>query len=162
MTSLRASDVGSLVACVLVCEGVGLASGLVTARRIPTWYAGLAKPSFNPPSSVFGPVWTLLYLLMGVALFLVLRLGFARSGVGLAVALFALQLALNAAWTLVFFGARSLGGGLAVIVALLVAIAATIAAFLPLSQLAGWLLVPYLGWVAFATVLNAALWRLNR
>lgn len=122
-----------------------------------TWYPTLSKPAFTPPSWLFGPVWTTLYLLMGIALFLVWRRG-SRG----ALAVFAVQLALNAAWTVVFFGMRWPAGGLAVILALLVAIAATVVAFVRADRRAAVLLVPHLLWVGFAAPLNYELWRLNR
>jgi tryptophan-rich sensory protein len=124
------------------------------------WYAGLEKPSFNPPNWVFGPVWTLLYLLMGVSAWLVWRRrGF--SGARFALGVFLLQLALNAAWTPVFFGAHMPGVALVVILAMWAAILATMLAVRPHSVLAAALLAPYLLWVSFASVLNFELWRLN-
>lgn len=136
-----------------------------TARAIPTWYRTLDKPSWNPPDRVFGPVWTTLYGLMGVALVLVRREG--REG-GMeparterAQAVFGLQLALNLAWSLVFFGNRSLRGGLVVIALLWVAIVATIAEFRRIKPAAALLLVPYLAWVSFASFLNAEITRRN-
>jgi len=139
--------------------GVGGASGAVTRDAIGGWYATLAKPSFQPPSWVFGPVWSVLYVLMGVALFLVWRAD--RHGRDRAVALWATQLALNAAWSLIFFGRRAIGPALAEILVLWVAVAATVVAFHRQDRTAGRLLVPYLGWVSFATLLNASIWRLN-
>lgn len=122
------------------------------------WYAGLNKPAFNPPSWIFGPVWTLLYLMMGVSAWLLWRrAGFASA----AIKLWLLQLALNAAWTPVFFGAQEMGWALVVIIAMWAAILATIVAALRVSKPAALLLVPYLLWVSFATVLNATLWHLN-
>lgn len=121
------------------------------------WYQGLHKPAWNPPAWLFAPVWTCLYLGMAVAAWLVWRKGGPRSALGL----YLVQLALNAAWTPVFFGAHQLGAGLAVILALWVAIALTLRAFWRVSRPAGLLLAPYLAWVSFATCLNFALWRLN-
>jgi translocator protein len=161
MTKVAAYDVVRLVVCVLICEGAGLLGSIATMPQIPLWYASLVKPSFSPPSWLFGPVWTGLYFLMGVALFLVWRLGIARGGVRTAIILFAVQLALNVLWSFVFFGRQSPLGGLVVIVALWVAIVATIASFWRLSTAAAILLVPYLLWVSFAAVLNAAILRLN-
>ena len=122
------------------------------------WYAGLTKPAFNPPSWVFGPVWTLLYLMMGVSAWLLWRrAGFASAAIKLWLA----QLALNATWTPVFFGAHEMGWALVVIIAMWAAILATIVAAWRVSKPAALLLAPYLLWVSFATVLNAALWHLN-
>jgi translocator protein len=125
------------------------------------WYAQLDKPSWNPPGWIFGPVWTALYAMMGVAAWLVWRRsGFA--GAPVALALFGAQLVLNAMWSWLFFGLHRPALALVDIVALGLAIAATIVAFWQHSRPAALLLVPYLGWVGFATALNLTLWRLNR
>jgi len=121
------------------------------------WYASLNKPSFNPPGWVFGPVWTALYAMMGVSAWLVWRQG---NGVR-PLAPWLLQLGLNAAWTPVFFGLHRMDIALVIIIAMWLAILATILAFRKRSRPAALLLVPYLLWVSFATVLNAALWQLN-
>lgn len=124
------------------------------------WYASLAKPSWNPPSWVFGPVWTTLYTLMAVAAWLVWQRG--EGGVRRrALGLYLGQLVLNAAWTPLFFGLHLLGVALVEMLLLWVAIVATIAAFHRVHRLAAWLLVPYLAWVSFAAFLNFTLWRLN-
>jgi tryptophan-rich sensory protein len=124
------------------------------------WYAALRKPSWNPPGWVFGPVWSALYTMMAVAVWLVWkRGGFVAQRRPLA--LFLAQLFLNAAWTPLFFGLHRPGIALVEIVLLWLAIAATLAAFRPVSRVAVWLLAPYLVWVSFATMLNLALWRLN-
>jgi len=124
------------------------------------WFASLHKPAWNPPGWIFGPVWSVLYTMMAVAAWLVWqRGGFAAQRRPLA--LFLAQLVLNAAWTPLFFGLHRPGLALAVIILLWLAIAATLLSFRPVSRAAAWLLVPYLAWVSFATVLNGALWRLN-
>jgi benzodiazapine receptor len=153
--SLR--DVPALLVSIVVCELAGIVPSFLTANDVATWYTTLQKPGFTPPSWLFGPVWTTLYLLMGIALYLVWRRGDNRF----ALAIFAVQLVLNAGWTLVFFGMRWPAGGLAVILALLVAIVATMVAFVRIDRRAAILLVPYLCWVGFATLLNYELWRLN-
>lgn len=150
----------ALVASILVCELAGIVPSLLTADAVATWYPTLAKPAFTPPSWLFGPVWTTLYLLMGVALYLVWRSDDGRTR-QVALALFGAQLVLNAAWTMVFFGAQAIFGGLAVIVVLLATILATIGAFAQIDRRAAALLVPYLLWVGFATALNLQIWRLN-
>jgi tryptophan-rich sensory protein len=122
------------------------------------WYAELNKPAWNPPSWVFGPVWTLLYLLMATAAWRVWRCIGLRSR---PVALYFVQLALNAAWTPVFFGARAIGTALIVLLVLFAAIVATLDAFRRVDRAAAWLLAPYLAWSGFATFLNFTLWRLN-
>ena len=124
------------------------------------WYATLKKPSWNPPDWIFGPVWSALYTMMAVAAWLVWkRGGFAAQRRPLT--LFLVQLALNALWTPLFFGLHRPGLAFVEIVMLWLAIAATLAAFRPVSRPAAWLLVPYLAWVSFAAVLNFTLWRLN-
>ena len=146
---------------VLGCELVGIAGALTTATGDSSWYAGLAKPPFNPPSWLFGPVWTVLYALMGIAAFLVWRAGTDRPEVPRALGLFVAQLILNGIWTPVFFGAESIVGGAIVIVALLIVLVLTVRAFFGINRTAGWLLVPYLLWVAFATLLTLSIWVLN-
>jgi benzodiazapine receptor len=140
--------------------GVAAIGGLVTVQAIPTWYRTLAKPSWNPPDALFGPVWTVLYLMMGAALIVARRAApdrTARLG-----SVFGLQLALNLAWSLVFVGRRDTQAGLVVIGLLWIAIVATIAEFSRARRLAAALLLPYLAWVSFATLLNAEIWQLNR
>jgi benzodiazapine receptor len=125
------------------------------------WYRELQKPWWNPPGDIFAPVWTMLYALMGVAVWIVWkRAGFA--GAGLALTLFILQLVLNGAWTWIFFGLHRPGAALIEIIILWIAILATLISFWQKSAAAGWLLVPYLAWVSFATALTFAIWRLNR
>lgn len=149
-----------LVASLLIPLAVGSLAGFATASSVTTWYATLAKPAFNPPSWVFGPVWTTLYLMMGVSLFLVWR-GDPTPERNRALSLFGLQLALNFAWSFLFFAAERPDLALADILLLDVAIFATIHAFRALSRMAAALLVPYLLWCLFATVLNGAIWTLN-
>jgi benzodiazapine receptor len=154
-------EIGLTLLFILVCQLAGAIGSLATQASLSTWYEALAKPSFNPPSWVFAPVWTTLYTLMGIAAYLVWRRGWHRQDVKRALGVFAVQLVLNAAWSLVFFGLQAPLGGLVVIVLLLAAIVLTMRAFFPLSRTAGWLLVPYVLWVAFATVLNGSIWLLN-
>jgi tryptophan-rich sensory protein len=157
----KARDRGSWVSLALwlaIVAAVALLGSSVTLPKIPTWYAGLTKPSFTPPNAVFGPVWTILYILMAVAVW---RIGSADPRRRRAVALFSVQLVLNAIWSPVFFGLEMPRLGLFVIVMLLVILAATVAAFWRLDRLAGMLLVPYLVWVCYATALNTAIVALN-
>ena len=158
--------VGNVVRLVAAC-GVSLSAGLigslaVTDRGFMSWYAAIEKPGFTPPSWVFGPVWTILYLLMGVAAFLVWRRGLDRRVARVALVWFLVQLVLNASWTPVFFGLHRIGLALLVILLLWAAIVVTLYHFLRVSRVAGLLLVPYLLWVSFAAVLNASIWHLNR
>jgi benzodiazapine receptor len=126
----------------------------------PEYYAGLRKPSWAPPAWLFGPVWTVLYALIGTAAWLVAR--DPRRGGQPALKLWGAQLALNAAWTPIFFGLRAPGAALVEIVAMWVAIAVTTVAFVRRRRLAAALMLPYLAWVTFATLLNLAIWRRNR
>lgn len=146
---------------ILLCLGAGAIGGLATAPAIPGWYASLNKPAFNPPNWVFGPVWTMLYVLMGVAAYLVYEKGAGKREVRMALALFGTQLGLNVLWSLLFFGLQSPLFGLVCIALLWFAIAATIIRFYPLSRPAGALLAPYLLWVSFASILNFYIWVLN-
>jgi benzodiazapine receptor len=141
---------------------VGGLSGVSTIDGVRGWYRTLEKPSWNPPDWVFGPVWTLLYVAMGVALVKVWRSDLRRGEVRLALVLFAFQLVLNFGWSWIFFSLHAIGPAFVEIVALLIAILATLAAFARVKPSAAALLAPYLGWVSFATVLNATIWQLNR
>lgn len=136
---------------------VSIIGGTATDTGPGTWYAGLEQPSWEPPDWVFGPVWSLLYVAMAVAAWLVARHGTHARPVQRALVLYAVQLALNLAWTLVFFGLENAVGGVVVIVALLVAIVATIGAFFRIDRVAAALLVPYVAWVAYATALTVAI-----
>jgi len=151
-----------LVISVALPLAVGGLSGYATARGVSTWYPTLIKPSFNPPAWVFGPVWTLLYIMMGIAAFLVWRRGLDADGVKIALTVFAIQLALNGLWSILFFGLQAPGWALAEIILLWMAIGITTLLFWRVDHTAGLLLLPYWAWVSFATVLNASLWWLNR
>lgn len=146
---------------IVLCEAVGALAGVATQSSVNTWYPTLAKPGFTPPDWLFAPVWITLYAMMGIAAGVVWTKRGKQRGVRPALVAFGVQLVLNAAWSFVFFGAQSIGGGLVVIVLLLAAIAETIRRMAPLSRWAAMLLVPYLLWVAYATALNGALWWLN-
>jgi tryptophan-rich sensory protein len=156
------SNLGKLLIALALPLAVGGLSGYATSAGVAAWYPSLVKPSFNPPAWVFGPVWTALYLMMGVAAFLVWRRGLGAEGVRAALLLFAVQLALNGAWSLLFFGLRSPAWALVDIVALWLAIGGTAWLFWRVLPAAGLLLLPYWAWVSFAAVLNAAIWSLNR
>ena len=140
---------------------VAVLGSLATTPNIPGWYAGLAKPPGTPPNWLFAPVWSLLYAAMIVAAWRILSRPSGTPGRWEALAVFFVQLALNGAWSWVFFAGRNPLLGLVVISALLVAIALTIRAFRSLDRLAGWLLVPYFAWVLYATWLNLGIWWLN-
>ncbi len=148
-----------LVVAIAVCELVGLVGAAFTAPEIPGWYAGLVKPALNPPAWIFGPVWAGLYILMGIALWIVWNSGSPERKKGLW--LFTAQLALNAIWTPVFFGARSAGSAVAILVLLWAAVVLAILVFRKVSRPAAWLLAPYILWVSFALYLNFSIWALN-
>lgn len=156
----RARAVVRLVACVGLCFAAAAVGGLATRQSVGTWYQTLAKPSWAPPDWVFGPVWTALYLMMAVAAWAVWQRAGLR-GARVALALFVVQLALNAAWSWVFFGWRLPGAALVELAVLWCAILGTVVAFWRIAAPAGWLMLPYLAWVTFAGALNLALWRMN-
>lgn len=157
MTSGR--DIGALAAFVILVFAVAWVASAVTLPAIPGWYAGLSKPPFTPPNQVFGPVWGILYLMIALSGWLVWR---SRSPArDRALVLFGAQLALNLAWSVLFFGLKLVGPALIEILVLLAAISATAAAAFRASRAAALLLVPYLAWVGYAAALNAAIWRLN-
>jgi tryptophan-rich sensory protein len=149
------SDYLSLIVFLAICVGGGLVIGSATAPG--EWYAGLAKPSFNPPNWLFGPTWTILYILIAIAGWLVWR----HDPHGVPFYLWTLQLLLNFLWSPVFFAARQIGWALFVILALLLTILAFIVVTWPASPIAAMLFLPYAAWVAFASILNASVWRLN-
>ena len=148
---------------VLTCVGVGYISGMVTRSRVLTWFPTLIKPSFNPPSWVFAPVWSTLYILMGIAAGLVWsRMDFEKEAVRKALLFFAIQLGLNALWSLLFFGLRNpMLAGIEIILLWLM-IYETYIKFGKIDKIAGYLFIPYLLWVSFASVLNISIWWLNR
>lgn len=149
-----------LALAVLPVIAASLSGALLTAPNIPTWYAGLAKPGFTPPNWSFPVAWTALYAMMALAAWRILGLRPERRR-RLALTAFFVQLALNAAWTPVFFVRHDLLGGLVVVGALVVMVAWTVRLFLALDRAAGALLLPYLAWSAYAMLLNAAVWRMN-
>ncbi len=144
---------------IVLCFSVAGIGGRWTAGEVAGWYRTLVRPAIAPPNWVFGPVWTLLYALMAVAAWRVWSTG--APGRGLALGLFAAQLALNLAWSWIFFHRHAIGMALIEIAALWAAIALATLAFRRVDPLAAWLMVPYLAWVTFAAALNAAFWRLN-
>lgn len=157
---LSRRDLIGLAVAVVGTEAVGAASALAAGGDFRSYFLALRKPPLTPPPSAFGPAWTTLYLLMGVAAWLVWRRGIDEQS-ALALGIFAAQLVLNALWSVVFFGGHRLGWALLEIALLWLAILATIIAFWRVRPLAGALLLPYFAWVSFATYLNAGVWRLN-
>lgn len=151
---------------IAICEGAGVLGGLFTTPAIPAWYASLQKPSFTPEASIFGPVWIILYFLMGLSLYRVWQSkrenGKGKREKEQALQVFFVQLGLNVLWSVVFFGFHSTLGGLVVIVGLWALIYRTIADFQKVNAFAAVLLYPYLAWVSFAAILNFSIWVLNR
>ena len=152
-----------ILAVVVTCLVIGYFSGMVTRSSVTTWFPTLIKPSFNPPSWVFAPVWSILFVMMGVAAGLVWdRIEAEREAVKKALIFFAIQLGLNALWSYLFFGLRNpMLAGLEIIVLWLM-IFETYIQFVKINKIAGYLLLPYLAWVSFAAVLNGSIWWLNR
>ncbi|MFA5357848.1 MAG: TspO/MBR family protein [archaeon] len=157
----KKTNIFFLIGCVLFCELAGGIGSIFTMPMITTWYATLNKPFFSPPNWVFAPVWTTLFLLMGIALYLVLEKGLQKKEVKKAVSLFGAQLTLNIIWSFLFFGLMSPFLAFVEIIFLWAAIALTIKSFYPISKKAAWLLAPYICWVSIAALLNFSVWMLN-
>ena len=158
---MKINNTFKLIIAIIVSELAGIIGSVFTTPSIAGWYAGIAKPALNPPAWVFGPVWTTLFALMGIAAFLVWKKGLDRKDIKIALGIFIGQLVLNTLWSIIFFGLHSPGGALIEIVFLWLAILATIVVFYKISRPAAWLLVPYILWVSFAMYLNYAIWALN-
>ena len=148
-----------LLSSVFISHLAGIIGSIATASSVSTWYTTLNKPTFNPPGWLFGPVWLLLYTMMGIALYLVWTSKLKQKQ--LAVKIFLVHLVFNTAWSLIFFGLKNLFVALIVIGVLWLMIAYLIFLFNKISKLAGWLLIPYLLWVSFASILNLTIWQLN-
>lgn len=150
-----------ILAFIIFCELVGIVGSYFTISSIPNWYATLNKPFFNPPNFLFGPVWTLLYALMGISAYLIWEKGIKKKDIKEALKLFTIQLFLNGIWTPIFFGAKELFVALIVILIMWVFILKTILKFRKINKIASYLLIPYLLWVSFASLLNFSIWYLN-
>lgn len=150
-----------LIIAIAIPLAVGATSGFFTITGIESWYQTINKPSWNPPGSVFGPVWTTLYVLMGVALFLVWKSSGSDTLKRTAITLFAIQLILNFFWSFIFFDQQQPGWAFVEIITLWFFILLTIFSFARVSKMAAWLLVPYISWVSFAAILNYTIWKLN-
>lgn len=152
-----------IVIMVAICVAVGYLSGVVTRESVTTWYTAIEKPSFNPPNWIFAPVWTTLYILMGIGAGLVWQqIETKREEVKSALIFFFIQLALNAIWSLLFFGLKNPLLALIEIIILLLMIYETFIKFNKLNKFAGYTFIPYLLWVSFATILNGTIWWLNK
>ena len=149
-----------LIISIIICQVPGIIGSQFTVKSIPTWYAALNKPAFNPPNWLFGPVWITLYILMGISLYLV----WSKSNIAdinNLLIIFFIQLFLNALWSVIFFGFKSLGFAFVEIMILWLFILITIILFYSVSKTASVLLIPYLLWVLFASLLNYYIWKLN-
>lgn len=158
---MKIKDLAGAFIAVAICLSAGAIGSIFTTPAIPTWYAGLNKPFFNPPNWIFAPVWTALYIMMGIAAHLVSKELKKNEEAAKGLAVFSVQLILNAVWSVVFFGAKDLFLALIVIAILWFLIALTIMQFGKVSRDAALLLYPYIVWVSFASVLNAAVWLMN-
>lgn len=155
-------DLMKLAVSLALCFLAGFVGSIFTTPSIATWYADLTKPSFNPPNWIFGPVWTILYIMMAISFYLVWQKGTKDKIVQTSLFAFILQLVLNVLWSIVFFGMHSPLWGFIVIILLWIAILTTIVCFFKVSKTAGYILIPYLLWVSFAAVLNYSVLILNR
>lgn len=161
MASLTESKVFKLVVSIIIAEAIGIIGSFFTTPSIPIWYEFLIKPSFNPPSWIFAPVWTTLFLLMGIAAYFVWIQGWENKDVKIALTVYGTQLALNLLWSILFFGLQSPFSGFLEIILLWIAIALTIITFYKISKKAAYLMIPYILWVSFAAILNFTIWQLN-
>ena len=150
-----------IIISVVICLLAGAIGAAATKTSVNTWYLTINKPSFNPPNWVFSPVWTILFILMGVAAGIVWNRGFYHKWVKIALYHFGFQLLLNISWSLVFFGLNEILGALIVIIALFVLLLFTFKWFKVVNTTAAYLLIPYIIWVGFASVLNFCIWQLN-
>jgi translocator protein len=159
---MHSKDIVWLVISLVACEGAGVIGSIFTVRSIPLWYKSLKKPRYTPPNRVFGPVWVLLYLLMGISVFFIWKELDQTTAALPAFVIFWVQLLINTIWSVVFFGYKSIVGGMVLITALWLLILATIISSFSISSISGILLIPYIIWVSIATYLNIGIWYLNR
>lgn len=161
IASTTLSNNWKLAICILICQATGIISGLLTTTQNNIWYNSIVKPSWNPPGYLFGPVWTILYLLIAISLWLVWKSNSDETIKLEAMLFFGFQLFLNFWWTILFFKFHSPSGAFIEIILMIVLILITIFRFSEISKTAAWLLVPYISWVCFAAFLNYNLWKLN-
>jgi tryptophan-rich sensory protein len=155
------NNIAKLVIAIAIPLAVGAISGFFTVTGVQSWYQTINKPSWNPPNWIFGPVWTTLYVMMGIALYLIWKSDSSDVLKKTAIAFFVVQLILNFFWSFIFFNQQQPGWALVEIIVMWVFILFTIFAFAQVSKPAAWLLVPYISWVSFATILNYTIWKLN-
>ena len=161
MEGFKVYEIPKLMVSIIIVLIVGAIGSVATSPQIPVWYATLARPAWAPPNWLFPVVWTILYILIGISLFLVWRKGLESKQAKVALVVFAVQLGLNLLWSLVFFGLHSIAGGLVIILMLWMAILANIIVFYRISRWAGLILLPYLVWVSIASYLNYSIYLLN-
>ncbi|MFA5024470.1 MAG: TspO/MBR family protein [Patescibacteria group bacterium] len=159
---MKLANFFKLVIAIVIVELAGAIGAIFTVPVIPTWYAALIKSPLNPPSWVFAPVWNILFIIMGMAAFLVWKKGLNRKEIRVALIVFIIQLVLNSFWSIIFFGLRNPGAAFLEIIFLWLAILATIIAFYKVSRDAAYLLIPYILWVTFAAYLTFSVWQLNK
>jgi tryptophan-rich sensory protein len=158
---MKKANLLKLMIALIIPQIIAIMGSLFTTPEIGTWYVDLVKPSFNPPSWLFAPVWTSLFILMGIAAYLVWRKGLDKKENKSALLIFIFQLSLNLFWSFIFFTLHNPGVAFTEIISLWFAILATIIAFFQISKAAGYLLIPYILWVTFAAFLNYNIWQLN-
>lgn len=159
---MKIKNVSHLIISIIICQSAGIIGSIFTTPAIPIWYASLNKPSFTPPSWLFGPVWLLLYTLMGISLYLIWQKGLENKKVKSAFLLFLINLVFNSLWSVLFFGFKNPQIALVDILLVWVLIIILMLRFLKIDKIASYLLIPYLLWVSFATALNFSIWQLNK
>jgi translocator protein len=157
---MKKNEIFKLIASILLPLGIGAIAGIFTSKAVPVWYATLNQPSFNPPNWLFGPVWTTLYLLLGISLFLIWKQDKSKERY-LAILVFLVQLALNFAWSFIFFYFNKIGFALADIILLWLSIIVMLIQFYKIRPVAAYINIPYLLWVSFASILNTSYYLLN-
>jgi translocator protein len=155
------SNITKLIISIVTTVGMGLLGGIFTAQEIHGWFLHLNKPSWNPPNWLFAPVWTTLYVLMGIAFYLIWKTKANADTKQWAIIIFIAQFALNFIWSYIFFKEHLMGWAFTDIIVLWIAILCTIIAFSKINKTAAWLLVPYISWVSFAAILNLTIWKMN-
>lgn len=158
---MKISNPIKLIISLVVCQLAGIIGSLFTMSKIPSWYMNINKPELAPPNWVFGPVWTTLFILMGIALYLVWKQGINKKDVKNALYIFGVQLILNVLWSIIFFGLENPGAAFIEIISLWISILLSIIYFYKISKPASYLLIPYIAWVSFASYLNFMIWGLN-
>jgi benzodiazapine receptor len=160
ITMMKKYQVVKLIVSLILPLGIGAIAGMFTSEAVPDWYALLNRPSFSPPNWLFGPVWTTLYLLMGISLFLIWKQEVSKER-NLAILVFMVQLILNFGWSFIFFYFNLLGFALIEIIILWISIVIMLFLFYKIKPIASFINIPYLVWVTFATILNASYYLLN-